>query len=238
MHDSRRLALALLPPLASCADDGRGVVEVVAYGESFIEDGIPETEVADGWSVTFSRFEVGITDVVVAGRSVGVPATVDLAVGSSGAGHLLGSVEVPAGSHSGSSFTLTRVEVDGSATNGAETRTFSWVFDRAVHFDDCESTTVVGDGRTATFQITIHADHLLYDSLVAAEPMVLFQAIADADLDDDGVITQAELAATDIGSYDPGSAGGIDDLWAWLTAQVSTLGHVDGEGHCHATVLD
>jgi hypothetical protein len=58
--------------------------------------------------------------------------------------------------------------------------------------------------------------------------------MADADSNDDGEITQAELAESDIGSFDPGSEGDIDDLWSWLVAATRTLGHVDGEGHCEA----
>ena len=143
----------------------------------------------------------------------------------------------PDGDHTGASFTITRVEVEGTATKGADTKSFSWVFDEPTRYVECETTTAVSDGGSATFQITVHADHLLYDSLVSEEPQVLFQALADADADADadGNITQAELAATDIGAYDPGSEDGVDDLWAWLVAQTRTLGHVDGEGHCRAT---
>lgn len=90
------------------------------------------------------------------------------------------------------------------------------------------------EGETASFQITVHADHLFSDSLVSSEPKVLFQPLADADSDGDGALSEAELVAADVGAYDPGSEDGIDDLWAWLGAQVRTLGHVDGEGHCTA----
>lgn len=233
----RTRTAALLPTLillASCGTDGEGTVTVTAYGESFIEDGIPASEVGDGWAVTFSRFDVSIEDVTVAGADISVPATIDLSESSSGEGHELGSALVPEGEYTGASFTITRVEVDGSATKGTETKSFSWVFDEATRYTECETTTSVSDGGSATFQITVHADHLLYDSLVSEEPQLLFQALADADADTDGIITQAELAAADIGGYDPGSEGGVDDLWAWLVAQTRTLGHVDGEGHCRS----
>lgn len=221
--------LAIL--IAGCGT-GEGTILVTAYGESFIEDGIPASEVGDGWAVDFDRFEVTIRDVTVAGVPAPVMGTIDVAAASAGAGHPLGSVVVSAGDHDDAGFTIARVEVDGSATRGADTRTFQWVFDQPTVYRGCETITSVADNGSATFQITIHADHLLYDSLVSEEPQVLFQALADADTDGDGEIAQAELAATDIGAYDPGSAGGIDDLWSWLVAQTATLGHVDGEGHC------
>lgn len=225
----------LLPLLAASACAGEGTVIVTAYGESFIEDGIPADEVDDGWAVEFERFEVAIRDVVVGGTDVPVKKRIDLTKSSKGKGHTLGSATVAADDHTHSSFSVGRVEVTGSATKGDVTKTFEWVFDETTSYHECETTTKVPAGGEATFQITVHADHLLYDSLVSEEPRVLFQALADADADDDGVITKKELAATDIGAYDPGSEGGVDDLWSWLVAQTRTLGHVDGEGHCHAT---
>ena len=121
---------------------------------------------------------------------------------------------------------------------GDETKTFHWVFDHTTTYHGCETTTSVEDGGTSTFQITVHADHLFYDSLVSEEPDLLFGALADADEDGDGEITEEELSEADIGAYDPGSEDGIDDLWAFLNAQAKTLGHVDGEGHCHAEAGD
>lgn len=218
----------------ACAEDGEGTVVVTAYGESFIEDGIPADEVGDGWAIAFDRFVVNIEDVRVAGSSIDVKNKIDLSKSSSGDGHELGSALVAEGSYTHGAYTLTKVEVEGSATKGDETKTFSWVFDDATRYDECETTTEVSADGNATFQITVHADHLFYDSLVSEEPDVLFQALADADANHDGEITQQELRDTDIGNYDPGSEDGIDDLWTWLTAQTRTLGHIDGEGHCHA----
>lgn len=241
----RLVLFSLLPVLftsTACSDgdsgnqgnDGQGTVTVTAYGESFIEDGIPASEMADGWAVEFERFEVNITEVNVAGADISVPASVDLSESSSGDGHELGSELVSTGDYGDGRFDITRVDVEGTAAKGSVTKTFHWEFEDATSYKECDTTTSVTSGGDATFQITVHADHLFYDSLVAEEPQVLFQAFADADADEDGVITQAELADTDIGAYDPGSEGGIDDLWVWLIAQSRTLGHVDGEGHCHA----
>lgn len=220
--------------LSACGHEGEGTLVVTAYGEAFIEDGIPVTAVGDGWAVAFSRFEVVLQDVRVAGALIDVPAKADLSISSSGAGHELGAARVSAGEHTGGGFTLSRVEVEGTATKGSTTKSFRWEFAEPTRYEACETTTTVTDGGSAVFQITLHADHLFYDSLVSPDPNVLFQALADADADGDGVIAPLELAATDIGAYDPGSEDGLDDLWAWLNAQTRTLGHVDGEGHCHA----
>lgn len=223
--------------LAACGSDdggGEGTVSVRVYGESFIEEGIQAAEMDDGWAVDFTRFAVTIRDVVVAGTPLPDPQPIDVSQPSNGEGHELGTLTVPAGEHSHPSFTIARVEVEGTAEKDGETKSFAWVFDAPTAYAECETTTSVKDGGSATFEITIHADHLFYDSLVAAEPKLLFQPLADADSDGDGTLSEAELAQTDIGAYDPGNED-IDDLWAWLVAQHRTLGHVDGEGHCEAT---
>lgn len=224
----------LFLPLACGSDKGEGTVTVTAYGEAFIEEGIPADEVEDGWEITFERFVVRVEDVRVAGTSIDVDETIDVSKPSAGKGHELGSALVAPGSYTHGAFTLGKIDVRGSATKNNESKTFAWVFDEATRYDECETTTRVTEGGNSTFQITVHADHLFYDSLVSEEPRVLFQALADADTDGDGAITKQELQATDIGQYDPGSESGTDDLWAWLNAQVRTLGHIDGEGHCHA----
>jgi hypothetical protein len=235
MHTFRApFVFLLLPAMAACGTEDNGTVAVTAYGESFIEEGIPASEMGDGWAIEFSRFEVSIRDVEVAGVAISVPASIDLSESTSGQGHPLGSALVPSGDYTDARYTVANIEVEGTATKGSETKSFEWVFDQATDYTECETTTSVQEEVAATFQITIHADHLFYDSLVADEPQVLFQPLADADGDANGIITETELAAADIGVYDPGSEDGIDDLWTWLSAQARTTGHVDGEGHCRA----
>jgi hypothetical protein len=87
-------------------------------------------------------------------------------------------------------------------------------------------------------QLTIHGDHLFYDDLVAEEPFVSFDLVASADKDADNAITQAEIEATSITApsrYGTGSTGVAGNLWAFISFQTSTLGHIDGEGHCAVT---
>lgn len=231
--------VASATPLAGCggSDTGEGTVRVTVYGEEFIEEGIDPSEMEDGWAIEFERFEVTVSGVQVGGEEVGDSVTIDVSASSDGAGHEIGAILVPAGNHADSSFTIERVEVEGSGTRGDVTKTFHWAFETPVTYAECETTTSIKEGETATFQITVHADHLFYDSLVSASPELLFSPLADADVDDDGEITEEELAQADIGSYDPGNED-ANDLWSFLSSLNATMGHVDGEGHCHAQAID
>jgi hypothetical protein len=221
----------------SSESGGSGILDLNAYGEAFIEEGIPADAFADGWAVTFERFDVKLVGVVAAGHEFG-SYTVDLTEDSDGEGHVLDSTDAPTGEVDDAEFEIERVTLEGAATKGDTTKTFAWTFSEPVRYHECESGPTLQDGATGTFQITVHADHLFYDSLVSEEPDMRFQALADADADDDGVITQDELEVADIGLYDAGSEGTADNLWLFLTAQSHTLGHVNGEGHCHAEVIE
>jgi hypothetical protein len=230
--------LLLLVGLQLGCSSESGKVLVSAYGEEFIEQGIPAASVDDGWAIEFGRFDITVSEATVGDATLPAGVTVDLTEPSDGEGQELGTLALAPGGYEESSFIIERIDVEGSASLDGETKTFAWTFDVPVAYDECETTTEVESDEAGMFQITVHADHLFYDSLVSQDPRLLFQPLADADLDEDGDITKAELGATGIGAYDPGSAGGIDDLWAFLQAQAKTLAHVDGEGHCHATALE
>lgn len=218
---------------AGCGDDdaASGTLSATVYGEEFIEEGIPAEEMDDDWAVDFQRFIVTVEEVKIAGQTIEDAGPIDISDASDGDGHRLGQVHVEAGTHASPSFVISSVEVSGSATKDQVTKSFDWTFDGTTHYSGCATTVEVADGGAASFEFTIHGDHLFFDSLVADEPAVVFAALADADANEDGDITQAELAAADIGAYDPGNAA-IDDLWSWLVAQSQLIGHVDGEGHC------
>jgi hypothetical protein len=95
-------------------------------------------------------------------------------------------------------------------------------------------------GNAVTMQSTIHADHLFYDDAVSPEPAVAFQIIADADTDADGIVTMAELDAKSIlaetryqvGSNTTPDGDPIENLRQYIELQATTLGHINGEGHC------
>jgi hypothetical protein len=124
--------------------------------------------------------------------------------------------------------------VAGTATKGEVTKHFAWGFATATQYHECESTAVI-DGNAGETQLTIHGDHLLYDDLFSSEPNVAFDLIAAADSDGDGEVTRAELEATDLSTqarYQVGSEE-ISDLWHFVEFLTGTVGHIDGEGHCH-----
>ena len=128
------------------------------------------------------------------------------------------------------------VYIAGSATKGEEVKTFAWGFATRTQYKACESEALVKAATSATVQLTIHGDHLFYDDLFSETPSVRFDLIAAADGDGDGDITQAELEAVDLRpleNYQVGSTG-ITDLWKFVEHLTSTLGHIDGEGHCES----
>jgi hypothetical protein len=131
------------------------------------------------------------------------------------------------------------VHAEGQATRGGETRTFAWGFTAGTTYRRCRSVAAV-DGDSASSVLTIHADHLFYDDLVSETPSVRFDAIGGADADADGDITTAELGAVDITGFERYQVGSFDveDLWTFVDHQASTLGHIDGEGHCEITIRD
>lgn len=229
------LAMVLAGSSLACDADeqGTGTLKIAAYGEEFIEQGIPAEAVADGWAVTFSAFTVQLSDVELGGHRFADPSPIDLTQASGGEGQLIGQLSVPAETYRQGTFTVRSLHVVGSAKKGGESKTFDWTFDSPVSYGACEHSTRVPDGGEATFQITLHADHLLYDSLAAEEPNLLFQPLAGADANADGAIAREELASKGIGLFDPGNDDKLSSLWLWLEALVTTLGHVDGEGHCH-----
>ena len=187
----------------------------------------------------------------------------DLAQGSDGEGFLVASGDVPGGGYDHVAYRVGADEdaeagnaspddvilmtgggyalyVEGTATRDDETMTFAWAFTGATSYSHCEGTAEV-DGGEASTQITIHADHLFYDDLVSSEPNVAFDLVASADEDGDGDVTQAELAAIDITGeerYQVGNNDDVTDLWTFIDFQVSSVGHIDGEGHCEDAVRE
>lgn len=131
------------------------------------------------------------------------------------------------------------VWVAGVATRGGESKRFAWGFATATAYAACYTRARV-DGDHAAIEITIHGDHIFYDDLVSSEPALSFDPMAAADRDGDDLVTVEELAGLDISAeerYQVGSLD-IDDLWGFIDQQVSTVGHIDGEGHCDTTLRE
>jgi hypothetical protein len=275
-----RTVILALPLFAACAaDELTGTITSTAYGEEFLEEGIPTDAFDDGWSVAFDSFLVSIGDPKAkageGGPEIGEGGLylVDLARPSKGEGYTLASYDAPEGryDHYGyrlapsSSATAINVKpadadamkasgysiwVRGTAKRDAETRTFDWGFTLSLAYTQCEMAVAIdASGGEVTMQSTIHADHFFYDDAVSPEPGLAFQLIADADGADgsarDGAITLAELAATDIRAeqrYQVGSnrapdGSEITNLLQYIQYQATTLGHINGEGHCGDVIV-
>jgi hypothetical protein len=184
----------------------------------------------------------------------------DLTRGSGGGGHVAARGTVPYGLYDETRFLVApaadaeagnaseadlkvmrdggfSVYVAGRATKADVTMNFAWGFATRTRYTACESSAEVRAGLAGQVELTIHGDHLFYDDLFSETPKVTFDLIADADADGDGTVTQAELTAVDLrplANYQVGSTE-IVDLWHFIEHLTSTLGHINGEGHCEAT---
>ncbi len=241
-------------------------LQVRIYGEEYIEEGLPAEIFVDGRSLRYDKFLVSVGGVAVAekGSEPGLsePAfqVFDLTRASDGAGQEVASDLVSLGRYDDTSFTIApaadaavgnasaedlalmvdggfSVYVAGTATKGDVSKHFAWGFATHTDYSECESLADVRGGQPAVVQLTIHGDHLLYDDLYSKTPNVTFTLIADADADNDGEVSQAELEAVDLRplpNYQVGSTD-IVDLWHFIEHLTTTLGHIDGEGHCEGT---
>lgn len=244
--------------LGACeADIGEAELRITAYGEEYIEDRIPAEDLVDGWEIDFSRFLIALRDVQADGEPLPGAFVVDLARSSGGEGHMLGMLTLPAMGQPQLGFRVAPVDaatavsatdddvstlvdagasiwVEGEATKAGQTLRFTWAFATDTRYVECHGAAELGEGETATSQLTIHADHLFYDDLDSEEPNVAFDLVASADADANGEVTTEELHAVDITTqsrYQVGSRD-ITELWSFIEAQTGTLGHIDGEGHC------
>jgi hypothetical protein len=140
------------------------------------------------------------------------------------------------------------VHVEGTATSpeGVE-KTFSWSFSPATLFQSCHGEqdgkevegVLVTNGGTQEVELTVHGDHLFYDDLQSEEGAPRFQAYADADANQDGEVTLAELDDVPLytipkekGSYGTGALGNVNTLGQYVRTLARTIGHYRGEGSC------
>jgi hypothetical protein len=241
--------------LAACKADATWAPET--WGEGFIEDGIPADEFADGCSATFDQFLIRVDqaalvdgdDVVVADMEQAL--VFDMALPGP---HAFPEIIAPKGFYDTARFAIRpgtaaegnadpaaldghAVRVAGTLTCDADTVSFDLSFDSNTTYDcDPEDLTLTTSAPTAT-QLTIHGDHMFYDSLESPDAVLRGLVWIQADADADGVLTEAELRATPIAplGYDVGSQGDVADLFTYLESITSSFGHIDGEGHCATT---
>lgn len=125
---------------------------------------------------------------------------------------------------------------------------FSIALGAATVFGPCEVDEVAGfnvpsDG-TQTVAMTIHGDHLFFNGFPEGDEggvMRLAQWLADSDLNLDGAVEQSELmqiAPSALAELDNRfQLGGspispLNNMVEYLTAQLKTQGHFQGEGEC------
>lgn len=259
----RSLPLAAL--LAGCVDTS-GTLIVRAWAEDTVPDGITTS---DGWTVSFEHWYTAFLDINLDDQetadevwSSGTSLVADWKVTDSP--RQLGATDQPAarydlGFHIGppaAGTTNLIGEIDGtvanemttegwahlvigSATNGADTKTFRLGFPLDVAYETCEngydgSTGVIVKKSDETFaDIYMHADHLLWNELGTEEASLTFQAWADADAD--GAITQADLEGVDLATIGYEAAGiDVANLWEFVRYSVALMAHLNGEGECLA----
>jgi hypothetical protein len=142
------------------------------------------------------------------------------------------------------------VHVEGTVASpeGIE-KTFNWSFSPATLFQGCHGEqdgkevegVLVTNGGTQEVELTVHGDHLFYDDLQSEEGAPRFQAYADADANDDGEVTLAELDAVPLytipvekGTYGTGALGNVNTLGQYVRTLARTIGHYRGEGSCNS----
>ncbi len=258
----RKFLFLLTPILWTSGCTGSGTWAVETWGEEYIEEEIPAADVDDGYTIVFDEFLVAMSGVALVDGNGDEVATIDsqqvFDMAQAGP-HAVGDADVPATFYDHVDMVLSpasdavagnatdaqlawmndnglSVSASGSATLGGDTFTFAWDFDTSTHYA-CEPDLTIADGGEGSTQLTIHGDHLFYDDLEDPDAGVAFQALADADGDGDGdgEITRAELEAVDLATtgYGVGQYSEVTDLWTFVSHLTRTLGHIDGEGHCH-----
>ena len=154
----------VLCALTACAP-GKGTEKFTTWGEAFIEEGIPASEFADGWSLHYDKFLVTFAGITVADSKGTTAATLtgSRLVDNTKAGRkdLVSFDDLDAQAWDRVSYqirpaaddaelvgatvddrTLMKnggfsVYVEGSATKDTVTKTFHWGFSTATQYNDC-----------------------------------------------------------------------------------------------------
>ena len=117
-------------------------------------------------------------------------------------------------------------------------------------YSDCENNgqpgVAVSEGGVSSTTLTLHGDHLWFDSLVRGDESTVTRRthwLVDADVDGDGKVVTEDLALVPAEKVFPGSeynlsGGAIPIVTAldFVRAQLSTQGHINGEGECQAVL--
>jgi hypothetical protein len=148
--------------------------------------------------------------------------------------------------------------IEGSASHPERgSVTFSWGLPIAVRHRNCTngvdgtSGLVVRENSTTDAEITIHLDHMFWDTLGTEVASLRFDPIWGADVDEDGEVTLDELRAQRLSSltdpsgatltdeegsplvYDPGSLPLPDkNLYEYVLVSMASMAHLNGLGLC------
>lgn len=138
----------------------------------------------------------------------------------------------------------------GSATNGTRTIAFDFCLDAEAVYE-CSSTDgmegiVLSAGSTTSF-LTVHGDHLFFNGFPAGDEGVVrrragWLALVDDATGADGTVDVADLEASPISLLPPSEyalsgapmveGAPITTMALYARAQLSTQGHLNGEGEC------
>lgn len=130
----------------------------------------------------------------------------------------------------------------GSGTKGSVTKSFEWTLTHNTLYDHCERAEKGGKGvvvvpaKETEVQLTIHGDHLFYDQL-SGDAKLRFDAIANADSNNDNRVTLDELGIVQVetlpqGQYGTSGVSNVRSLKDFISHSARTIGHFDGEGEC------
>jgi hypothetical protein len=258
---------------------GEGSLALFISGEEAAEVGFPAGDIAfaDGWTMEFDHVLVAVGAVMLDDEEIaGDQMIVDLHNGRRelfteemltprryGIGYTL-AVPLPSAFAQGpvDADAMGRMRaagaslyIEGTATHPTHGEyTFEIVLARPIVASACEQAdgtlgVVVPESGTAEGEITVHLDHLFFDSATAEEPSLRFEAWAAA-AGEDRHITMEDLAGQDLAdlvgidgeplmdgstlvAYEPPATGlPAANLGEFVAAMAITVPHWTGEGHC------
>lgn len=147
--------------LLACSQE-RGAATLELWGEAYLEQEIPAADVADGWTIRFSRFLLAVREVTVGGSAaegfprvyaVTVPGRkpvarfADLEAGEHAVSFVVGPVDASASLGEGATqadldalvAAGASVLVEGEASRGGVTKRFAWAFSTSTRYTDCKA---------------------------------------------------------------------------------------------------
>jgi hypothetical protein len=133
------------------------------------------------------------------------------------------------------------VIVVGKLTKGSDTKTFDWTFASNTLYDECKAAdgkpgVTLLPSKEVAVQLTVHGDHFFYDQL-SGDAKLRGDPLANADINADNKVTLDELAAVQLsalpaGQYGTTGAANVRTLKDFISQNVRTIGHFQGEGEC------